>query len=87
MARVRLRNFLPPTGWNSFHLLFTESNELDLVPLPETPAKTLEYEDYQNSSLISLRNFEAYLERAKKEDLFNEQHDVSNAENIISILN
>jgi hypothetical protein len=53
-----------------------ESQNLDLVPLPEAPARTLEYDDYKKCSLISVRDFEAYLERAKQLDLFNQQHSV-----------
>jgi hypothetical protein len=50
---------------------------LDLIPLSEAPARTLEDDEFHKSSLISLSNFEAYLERAKQLDLFNEQHSVS----------
>jgi len=44
--------------------------------MPEAPARTLEYDDYKKCSLISVRDFEAYLERAKQLDLFNKQHSV-----------
>ena len=54
-----------------------EGNDLDLIPLSETPARALEDNEFHKSSLISLSNFEAYLERAKQLDLFNEQHGVS----------
>jgi hypothetical protein len=59
------------------HIASIERNGLDLVPLSEAPARTLEYDELHKSSLISLSDFEAYLERAKQLDLFNEQHGVS----------
>jgi hypothetical protein len=64
--------------WKIKHAsIFIERNDLDLIPLSEAPARTLEDDEFHKSSLISLSNFEAYLERAKQLDLFNEQHSVS----------